>query len=246
MWDGMRQDDSRPIDAAEIDEIVRRVVARLHGRASAENAHEPGERNTGYDAAGERRLWERVIAVETLNGQTEGLTRLAVARGTVITPAAKDFLRERGIAVRYVDEELPRGSASPTAVLLVGVSECDFEPGRLVARLRERRIRVEQLARVGLVGVVDEMVERVRRGSERGLLFCGEPDAAVCLANRAAGIRAARAGCPSGTRRVMRAVGANLLVVDPAGKSIQQIEQAALEFCSATCRCPGKYRERLG
>jgi hypothetical protein len=42
-------------------------------------------------------LSERVITLSQLEGQLDGVVRLHVAERAVITPAARDLLKERGV-----------------------------------------------------------------------------------------------------------------------------------------------------
>jgi hypothetical protein len=63
-----------------------------------------------------------------------------------------------------------------------------------------------------------------------GLLLTDEVSVAVYHACQVPGVRAASASDPEGVARAVRALGVNLLVVEPAGKSIALIRQLALTF----------------
>lgn len=250
-----RQSEQPQFAASEIELIVREVMARLAGENGKKPRPLPGrERGEGGKLEGETSgqgqgyslaIAERVVTLELLTKRSDGLAAISVSAGAILTPAAKDYLRERGIAV-HVGTSAASTSAGQPARLALGVAETHYEPAGLIARLSLGRVQVEQIARVGLVGVVDELTERVRLGGERGVLLTGEAEAAVCLANRISGVRAAEVRCAKGVRRAKQAIGLNLLVLDPAGISGHQIERAVAEFCHGRTECPARFRERLG
>lgn len=82
----------------QVERIVREVVRRLLAlESSAGNRPALAEGNA-------LTLDERVISMETLRGRLEGVRRVAVTRRAVVTPAARDLLRERGVDLeRQVD-----------------------------------------------------------------------------------------------------------------------------------------------
>jgi ethanolamine utilization cobalamin adenosyltransferase len=46
-------------------------------------------------------LSTRVVTAVELNGKLEGIKRIEVPRRAVVTPAARDYLRERGVQLIY-------------------------------------------------------------------------------------------------------------------------------------------------
>lgn len=235
------------IAAGEVDAIVREVIARLGGAASPCQTKQGATPRGAMAVPKHTVLSHRLITLAVIEGQLDGTESIVVPRGAVITPAARDYLRDHKITIGYE----ARHWASHTKIsgpsrLALGVAETRFEPATLIARLGRLAVTVDQVARIGLIGVVDELTERVRLGGERGLLLTGEPEAALCLANRVTGVRAAAARCHLGVRQARRAVGLNLLVIDPTGVSQHQLERAIREFCEGESICPGKYAQRLG
>src|SRR6476646_2755582 len=75
---------------AEIEGAVRAALSRLIEQP-------PG--NGQAKAAGELAVSDKVVALAHLDGRLDGVTRLVVPRGAVLTPAARDELRKRGIAL---------------------------------------------------------------------------------------------------------------------------------------------------
>jgi hypothetical protein len=68
----------------------------------------------------------------------------------------------------------------------------------------------------------------------------------MCLANRQRGVRAVSGADAAAVAAAATAVGANLLVVDPAAAGFFQLKQMAAEFCRGGVRaCPAVFRDRL-
>jgi hypothetical protein len=69
----------------------------------------------------------------------------------------------------------------------------------------------------------------------------------LCLANRRSGVRAALGAEPAGVRRAVESIGANLLVLDVAGKSLFQQLKIVREFVAPGPRCcPPPWAQVLG
>jgi hypothetical protein len=238
--------EPQPYDARLIDEIVREVLARLTV-ASATKPAAPASQAAAV-AARTLCLTEPVVSVATLHDRLEGMNSVVLPRKAVLTPAARDLLKERKMAVSYATQN---GAAGPTAraglTLVVGLAATAYEPSALVRAIAPLVAGVERLASTGLIGVIEEMCAAVSKSGCLGLLFSGERDAALCLANRTRGVRTSGAVDRHAVARAVASVGANLLVIDPAGSNSFQIKQAVQEFVRGGERvCPAALRERLG
>jgi len=79
-----------------------------------------------------------------------------------------------------------------------------------------------------------------------GVLWTRHAAVGLCLANRRAGVRAVLATSVRATAAAVAAVGANVLVVDPAAGTLYERKQVLREFCLGGLReCPGEFREVL-
>src|SRR5262249_13812773 len=144
--------------------------------------------------------------------------------------AARDALRKHNVAVASAVESKTAGNRS----LLVGVAETSFDLAALAAALAGSGMALERLPQIGLTGVIDKMCDAVVKGGRLGMLFTGQPAAAVCLANRRHGVRAALGTCARNVADDRAAIGTNLLVVDPRGKSSFELGQMARELARGT------------
>lgn len=230
---------------ANVEQIVQLVLARLRERESAERRARPLTEAAGTGSGRELAIHGRLVTEFDLAQQLNGETVVRVSRTTVVTPAARDFLNQRGVRLERNSGPADRHRANPP-VLAVGVAETRFEPGGLLAGLARQGAKIEQLARVGLIGVTDSLAERVARGGERGLLFCQRPFAALCLANRRSGVRAAEVRRVDEVKMALAEIGANLLVVNPRGPTMHTLLEIVRTYLSAPpAECPVELRERL-
>lgn len=81
-----------------VEEVVRRVLVELERRARHRSAPRPAALGTADD--GTTRFPGRLLTSEGVRALGRGLRALALAKGTIVTPAALDELRAREIEVR--------------------------------------------------------------------------------------------------------------------------------------------------
>jgi hypothetical protein len=233
-----------------VDRVVRDVLARLKGNLSPDGAslignHDPTSIEEVIRAE-HLVLSDRVVTCAVLDGRLDGVKAVSVPVGAVVTPAARDVLREEGVQLSQATETCGRTQPSNCRIN-IGVAECIVEPVS-VRRLQDALgVPLEPLVRVGLVEVVREMSEQVVMGGAKGILFTTEPAAALCLANRRRGVRAIGGRRVDEIGRSVAAVGANLLVVDPTGLTTWSQIEIAREFARRGSRtCPAAFAELLG
>ena len=150
-------------------------------------------------------------------GRLEGVRRLVVPRGAVVTPAVRDELLCRQIALVYDDSadcsafRSQRGEAladengtvpfrtndkGPTAAasLLVVTSGTDFDATALMAALDRDVLRVKSWSSDCLIAAVDRLAVEVAKPDTLGVLLTPSVAAGLCLANRLPGVRAVTGG----------------------------------------------------
>jgi hypothetical protein len=69
------------------------------------------------------------------------------------------------------------------------------------------------------------------------ILFCTDPGLACCIANKVPGVRAAAVTSVSEAMRALRSLGANLLVVEMAGRTYFECREL-LRMCQQPSACP--------
>ena len=87
---------------------------------------------------------------------------------------------------------------------------------------------------------VRAVADCLARGDCRGaVLFCDDPGAAACIANKVKGIRAVAVTSLPEAEKALRGVGANLLVVPPAGRTFYEYKELLRLCCgSDKAACP--------
>jgi hypothetical protein len=173
-----------------------------------------------------------------------GLERIVVVPGAVVTPAVRDELLRRNIRLVY-GEPAP---AAPAAAghLAVITSRAGADPAGLLKTLQAEGVRTSYHDSECLVAAVDAMLVELAQPEAVGLLLTRHAAAGVCLANRVRGLRAVGASEIGAALRDAEAVGANLLVADPAGLGPFRLKQLALRFARGGRRpCPDALRPRL-
>jgi hypothetical protein len=199
----------------------------------------------------------RAVSPLSLTGRLQGISRVTVPSGSVVTPAVRDLLRDRNIRIVEQGESAGRGGAAqpagmprPTIVIAEGTNGAGVLAARLARDLsRDEGLSVERLGRSDLAALVGELAVRlVSRRSAPAVLLTHEPHAAVCLANRRSGVRAVHAQDADEMRRACRSVGANLIVLEPPSNAAREAEWVAMvkEFGRvAGNACPAAWRDTL-
>ena len=230
----------------DIDAIVRQVLDQLSA-ASPENITGASSRTNGEGAAGKSDEWVltgRVVSTSDLEDRLTSVRRLVLRPGAVVTPAARDLLRDKNIVIEF---RASNHAAQAKHRLVVGQADTDFDPAELVRALGPDVLEVERLAKTGLTTVVDEMCSQVSKGGQLGLLFAGRSAAAICLANRCRGVRAAVGSDAGQIEQAVAEIGVNLLVVEPTRRSSFELMKMTRGFLRGGERCCPEYlQSKLG
>lgn len=182
-------DTGKPqLDLQWIERVVREVVRRLTASNSQATTNRDAKGSpTQIAEAGEWKLNQRVISLESITGKLEDINVLRLPAKAVVTPAARDELRSRNVAIRF---DLARQQNSlASKQLMIGVTD-ELIGKDIAAQLNAAGIqselhhdeRVSRLA-ANLGGRVSAL--------RRCLVITSEPYTAVCVANRNANVRAA-------------------------------------------------------
>jgi hypothetical protein len=184
--------------------IVAEVVRRL---GNPSGGREPPELTP---------LPDRVITLETLRQHT-GPT-LTVTPKAIITPAARDELKRRGMKLIRGNES-PTKQPQPAASLLAANLGADYQPKSIAQLAAGYGATIEQHPASALAAVIADHAEQVVRESKKAVWFTSTPAHAVCLANRHAGVWAVQGFDEATLADALKTTSANVLVIDPKGKS---------------------------
>jgi ethanolamine utilization cobalamin adenosyltransferase len=217
---------------AQIERIVREVLAELTTKQAA--------RPTGKELI----VSEKVISAKQLEKQLQGIERLIVPRGAVFTPSARDLLKEKKIAIASAVTQPTNKSTTKQLFLAV---DTDQEPRSLINWTATNGVTVERLPKTELTTTINQLHQRLTTSSALGMIITHNTAAALCLANRHRGIRAALATSIAAVADAVKSVAANVLVVDPTGKTSFEWQRLLATWTNTNRpELPAALRERLG
>jgi ribose 5-phosphate isomerase RpiB len=175
----------------------------------------------------------RVLAAEDLRRSLNGHRELLLAPQTVITPLAAEELRAGGIRItrQQVETHTPArpawGYAQERPHALVTSAVQSLRRDGLA--LRELAARPETSA----CRWAQAVAECIMRGDcQGGVIFCDEPGLVCCVANKLAGLRAVAVGSVNQAARGVRALGANVVVVEMPGRTFFEVRQILRTVCA--------------
>lgn len=155
-----------------------------------------------------------------------GTRTVQVACGSVITPLAQDLLKRRGIAIRIGSKADSRGTGASSGEWGFAIeSELGTVSALRRALLGDERPWSELPAE--LANVTEWLLEAAGRGA---VWVTDEAALTVWKSCQVSGVRAASAAEPADVHRAAETLGPNLLVIEPAGKSISWMKQLASAF----------------
>jgi len=223
--------------AYDIDGIVRDVLSRLASDA-AKPEHDTGGHRDELILSG------RVVALADVEGRLDGVRRLTIATGAVVTPSVRDRLRASGITL--VRRAADRIVQNTKIALTVAVAEAQYDASSLVAALAHDGHDVERENETRLGALLARLGDRLATDHALAVLLTGEPAAALWLANRRRNVRASLGIEHEGISAAVRSIGANLMVINPAGKSVTALRRLVGKFCEPGPRaCPARWADAL-
>jgi hypothetical protein len=257
----------------DIERVVREVLAELKGATATQSAvpglsssvpstaikqnvapgspngadYTVGQANRGTHLPsnnGELILSTRLVTMEEIDGRLAGIRQVVVTPQAVVTPAVRDALRQRNIALSR-DSTMVK-TATATLRLFVVAAGAKTDPELMAGALTDESVNVECYSTKCLLDATDRLAAELAKTDTLGLLLTPHTAAAVCLANRLSGVRAVLGNNTGGLAADLGAIGANLLVVDPQKAGMYKLSQMAGEFCRGGIRsCPDVFRKRL-
>jgi len=245
---------------SQIERIVLEVLAEMglaplgaagglstraeSGAAGATGGLSTRATHPAVPADGDLVIERRVVTLAELPERLDGIGRVVVPTGAVVTPSVRDVLQRRHLPLVFGMPVVPATRGGLRVILVTHGPKHD--PAPLVQVLAGEGFAVESRRADCLIAATDQLAGELRPGGALCVLLTRHAAAAVCLANRLAGVRAVRATTADEAIADAEAVGANLLVIDPAAQGPFPTRQMALRFLGAGPRvCPEVFRQRL-
>lgn len=234
----------------QVDRLVRDAIRELRAAAPAPAGASPVGPSAIVPAPlqqpepGTAALNERIISLAALNGRLDGARRLIVPTNAIVTPAARDELRQRGVILERLSK--PAAAAESVAAsdggdVWLAAADTGYSPLELVRALAQSGMAAQAIesrknsrpGRSELISAVAAICEKLTAGGARGILLTSRTAAASCLANRRRRIRAAVVFDAASLEEAVAELGANLLVLSPAAQSRHQLKRLAVAFSRA-------------
>ena len=237
----------------DIERLVREVLAELTRRSDdgacptvrEKKKETPASASARAKTEGELVVTSRVVTMADVDNRLDKARWLVVPPQAIVTPAVRDALRESNVTLAFASSDEPRTREGTRLTMVTAFTS--FDPAVLIGALRKEGIDVGASASNCLIETSDTLAQQLRDGEGLALLLTSQVSAALCLANRLSGVRAVTAEDAPGVSQAADSVGANLLVLDPRGKSLFQLKQMIGAFCRPGPRpCPDALRQRLG
>jgi len=198
------------LSSSEIDEVVRRVLEHLQTTGTEKEIPHSSSHSQTAEMPG------HVVTTEQIAQCPVG-TSIRVKANAVVTPAAIDMIRDRKMTLRRSSDE-KQDPPRPRLLWMVNtVSTFDLRP--LCEALRRQGVAPQTGQTTSLIEAIQMAVDHIRAGGSRAVVLTGQTAAAVCMANRADGVRALHAGNAEEVERAREEIAPNLLVLNPAGSN---------------------------
>ncbi len=226
----------------QLEQIVNAVLAQLGRRADAADRSSSSQSAPSSSGSGELVISDKVITAATLADRLANVRRLVIPARAVVTPSARDLLKEKNITlVRAL-----KATAPASVRVVFGVAGVKLDAADLVRSLGQHGIEVEPLPTVGLGQVTTELAEEVSKSGTLGVLLTDNVAAALCIANRRRGVRAGTAANRGEVNEAIRTLGVNFLVVDAMRRSQLELQRIVEAFATAPARqCPAELKSLL-
>lgn len=224
--DDNRYPGSVTIGEFHIEQIVREVVRRLSAAGAAGQPARPV--NDEVDPA-TTTLSGRVISLEQIKRVNPKSNRLRVLSDAVVTPAARDELKQRGIRL---ERGQPQQAVSESNLLVAAVRTT----WDLHRWLKQTHLDVTETLENDCPDLTAEkLAAALAKKVSRAIVFTGEPALVLCRLNRHQGVRAA---CGQSVKTVQDAndcLSPNAIVLNPMGMGDYGLNGIVRAFVEASC-----------
>ncbi|WP_299463615.1 hypothetical protein [uncultured Gimesia sp.] len=225
------------------EELVNQVVANVlsalsrQGKAGQATGSAPSAATLNASVI----LSEKVITADLLAEKTKGQSVVGIAAGSILTPAAKDYLREFKVSVhRPTAVGVPRANQG-TPWRAIVLSNSAAVENALKTIEQQTNSRWSQELSASLEEAASNAISSLCRADAAGVvLFASAAEKAACLANRNQKVRAAAIQDVNHLRTVFTHMSPNLICVNPDKKSFIELRNLIKTFVSAGVPTEGK------
>ncbi|MGA0041232.1 MAG: hypothetical protein ACO3NZ_15420 [Pirellulales bacterium] len=224
---------------AELNELVAAIAAdvlrRLAPASVLPASASPQAVTTSVAEERGPLLSDKVVALAAVSKLPSDLTAVTVRHDAVLTPSAREWLRDHKVRVHRATAAAANSGAVATApAFLVAAYDLPSRPAGQAATIVRAVPNGQHLPSAGLAAIVDAFAEGASRSGSRGMLLASRPAAAALIANRKRAVRAVAASSVAEALAVATECRATLLVVDPRRFATGGLQRLAIEFAKQT------------
>lgn len=223
------------VDASTIDRIVANVLQQLGAKGSAAPAAKMSTTvgTAVLQRSGSVMFEERVITADLLSDRVNGAATIGIGPKAILTPSARDFIKERGLRIDRVStaavQASPVSSREPASGAAVDQpSTINHQPLLVVVRNTDAVTKLwtdlQATWSRELLGCADDAASLTIRELARGavqtvVILAEQTHRAACLANRSPAVKAVAVRDAGDVALVRRQLRANVWCIDPTPKS---------------------------
>ncbi len=174
----------------DIESIVGNVLAELQQRGHAVSKQTPAVSKPEQNGDHLQLLTDRVITADLLAEKVKPAASLSIPAGAIITPAARDYLREKKIQIHQ--RSSGKAKATPAATKWRGliVSAGDTLKSSLANLQKNSTFGWSQESSDSTEAATETARHELARGGAHGFVICTDRVAtACCLVNRSEQVR---------------------------------------------------------
>jgi len=215
-------------EVALIDEIVSRVLKELRTKEAAAPSvpaavpaltQNPVQRPANSEVA----VTAAVVTGELLEKSIGGAKRVRVAPKAILTPSARDVVRQRGLEIV---RESAASTKAPTAAWRVLISSAGPQVDSALDDLRSSGVGFDRQLTGTTEEAVTAAISALSRGEVKGIvLLTGSPELAACLANRSERVKAVALRDVALLGDIRRQFEPNLIAIDPGNRNSFELRQ---------------------
>ncbi len=215
------------------EELVNQVVASVLSTLSREGQVEQATGSVSTNSSSVI-LSEKVITADLLAEKAKGQFTIGITAGAILTPSAKDYLRENGVEVKRATTAASAGAKQGGAWRAIVLSRAGVVDQALTNIEQQTGASWSQELAGSLDEAVQGAVSSLCRADAAGVvLFVSAAEKAACLANRNQKVCAAAIQDVNHLRTVAAQMSPNLICVNPDQKSFIELRNLMKTFVSA-------------